>query len=123
MRRLSLRARLLLGVIALVAIGLTAADVTTYTSQRSFLLSRVDQTLETSHILVEGRVLGGPGGDRGGPGPRGPAPAGVDWYELRTLTGTVVRKGSLVAGISAPRPPAAIAVPAQPNARASSGGG
>jgi hypothetical protein len=40
MRALSLRARLILGVIALAAAGLVAADLVTYTSLRSFLISR-----------------------------------------------------------------------------------
>jgi two-component system, OmpR family, sensor kinase len=44
MSRLSLRARLVLGVLALAAIGLVAADGFTYTSLRSFLLTRVDST-------------------------------------------------------------------------------
>ena len=44
--RLSLRARLILGVIALAAVGLVAADVATYSSLRSFLLDRTDSSLE-----------------------------------------------------------------------------
>ena len=38
--RLSLRARLVLGVIVLAAAGLTVANLATYTSLRSFLLDR-----------------------------------------------------------------------------------
>ena len=52
--RLSLRARLVLGVLALAAIGLAAADVATYTSLRSFLFDRIDNTLDADHHYVEG---------------------------------------------------------------------
>jgi two-component system OmpR family sensor kinase len=45
---LSLRARLLLGLVALVAIGLGAAAVVTYEEQRSFLLNRVDQQTDAA---------------------------------------------------------------------------
>jgi two-component system OmpR family sensor kinase len=50
MNRLSLRARLLLGVFALAAIGLVVADAATYRELRSFLVSRVDTTLQEDHI-------------------------------------------------------------------------
>ena len=65
--RLSLRARLLLGVVLLTALGLVAANVATYTSLRSFLLQRVDAGLAAWHV------------DPGGPPGRFPAPPGVDW--------------------------------------------
>ncbi|MGH2977758.1 MAG: sensor histidine kinase [Gaiellaceae bacterium] len=51
--RLSLRTRLLVGVIALAAVGLVAADVATYSQLHSFLLGRVDSTLEQDHVQVE----------------------------------------------------------------------
>jgi len=41
---MSLRARLLLGLIALTAAGLLTAGIVTYAAERSFLVSRVDQT-------------------------------------------------------------------------------
>ena len=44
MRQLSLRARLVLGVIVLAAIGLAGADVATYASLRSFLVERTDES-------------------------------------------------------------------------------
>jgi two-component system OmpR family sensor kinase len=50
MRRLSLRARLLLGVVVLAALGLVVADVVTYRELRSFLVGRVDTTLEEDHL-------------------------------------------------------------------------
>ena len=54
--RLSLRARLVLGVLVLAAVGLVAADVATYASLRSFLFDRTDATLDTSHHAVEDAV-------------------------------------------------------------------
>jgi two-component system OmpR family sensor kinase len=75
--RLSLRARLLLAVIALATVGLVAANVATYSSLRSFLLDRTDSSLEeTAHSLRR------PGGD-------GPAPPGVA-VQVRSLDGTEV---------------------------------
>jgi two-component system OmpR family sensor kinase len=107
--RLSLRARLLLGVFVLAGAGLAAADVATYASLRSFLLDRVDSTLRAGHVQVErtafgGNVGGGPdrGGGRG-PGGFGPPAQGIDWYEVRTPSGRVVTSGFLVGGGSPPR--------------------
>jgi two-component system OmpR family sensor kinase len=60
--RLSLRARLVLGVIALAAIGLVTADAVTYTSLRSFLVSRVD-----SALAADEHFGGGGDGQRSGP--------------------------------------------------------
>jgi two-component system OmpR family sensor kinase len=109
-----LRARLLLGVFALAAVGLAVADVATYTSLRSFLLDRVDRTLEAGHAQVEriafGQGVGPPQGRNGGRGPGGPPqggagpPAqGVDWYQVRTLEGQVLTGGFLVGGGSPPK--------------------
>jgi two-component system OmpR family sensor kinase len=63
LRRLSLRARLILGVIALAAIGLAAADVATYTSLRMFLVSRTDDSLDAAHLSAEAALRH----PRGGP--------------------------------------------------------
>ena len=49
---LSLRARLVLGVIVLAALGLAVADVATYASLRSFLLDRTDATLEETREVT-----------------------------------------------------------------------
>jgi two-component system OmpR family sensor kinase len=54
MRRLSLRARLLLGVVVLAALGLVVANVVTYRELSSFLVGRVDTTLQEDHLQVEG---------------------------------------------------------------------
>jgi two-component system OmpR family sensor kinase len=107
-RRLSLRARLILGVIALAAAGLAVADVATYTSLRTFLVSRTDDSLEAAHVSAEDALFrhhGGPGGDHGGPGDDGASP------DLGRLTAAVpglyvqVRRadGSVVIGGAAPQ--------------------
>ena len=67
--RLSLRARLLLGVIALAAVGLVAADLVTYSKLSSFLIDRTDTSLNAAHQAVEGALTGPSGGN---PGPGGP---------------------------------------------------
>ena len=109
--RLSLRARLLLGVVILVALGLGAADVATYGSLRSFLLHRVDRGLEAGHRAFEHPQPQGPppGEDQSRHG--GPPPEGVDWYQVRTLGGRVVRHQSFVEGLLPPKLPASIALP------------
>ena len=56
--RVSLRARLILGVVVLAAAGLAVADVVTYTSLRSFLVSRTDDSLDAAHGAVEGAFHG-----------------------------------------------------------------
>ena len=67
--RLSLRARLLLGLIAIAAVGLVAADVVTYTALKSFLYDRIDSTLNSVHPGVENALFGdGRGLNGGGPG-------------------------------------------------------
>ena len=94
MRRLSLRARLLLGVVVLAALGLVAADVATYSSLQSFLLQRVDNTLEADHHGAENRDL-----------EHGPPPD--EYVQIRTMSGAV-RYTSPVPhfpGTLAPSPP------------------
>jgi len=120
LRRLSLRARLLLGVFLLAAVGLTAADVATYTSLRSFLLDRADTTLAAGHVQIERLAFGDDagGGDGEGAvgatrrGAAGPPAQGIDWYEVRTLSGGVVKRGFLVGGGSPPKLPQQIELPA-----------
>jgi two-component system OmpR family sensor kinase len=55
-RQLSLRTRLILGVIVLAAAGLVAADVATYSSLRSFLIDQTDSSLEAAHHAVDAFV-------------------------------------------------------------------
>ena len=49
---MSLRARLLVGMVVLVAAGLAVAAVATYEEQRSFLLDRVDQQVQSGLVPV-----------------------------------------------------------------------
>ena len=68
LRGLSLRARLLLGVFALAAVGLLAADVVAYSELQSFLIRRTDSSLNAAHQAVEAVLLrpqGGPSGEHG----------------------------------------------------------
>ncbi len=48
MRPFSLRARLLVGVILIAAVGLATADTVTYTSLRTFLLQRADDSVDAA---------------------------------------------------------------------------
>jgi two-component system OmpR family sensor kinase len=84
--RLSLKARLVIGVVVLALVGLAAADVATYTSLRSFLVQRVDSTLEADHQSLENGAGHGPGGFGGGPG-RGPA---TEFAQSRAQNGATV---------------------------------
>jgi two-component system OmpR family sensor kinase len=68
---MTLRTRLLLGLLGLVAVGLVVSDVATYRALHSFLYSRVDQQLEQSVDPLINQLTGG---RRFGP-VRGPAPA------------------------------------------------
>jgi two-component system, OmpR family, sensor kinase len=77
--RLSLRARLVLGVIVLAALGLGAADVATYTSLRSFLIDRTNSTLDSLQ-----HAFGQPGFAGSGPG-QPPV-----YIQLRAANGTTI---------------------------------
>jgi two-component system OmpR family sensor kinase len=93
LRRLSLRTRLVLGVIVLAALGLAIADVATFTSLRSFLFQRTDASLDAAHVGVEHALF------QQGPGPPQrdalTAAAPGDFIEVRTLNGKIVAKGSV----------------------------
>jgi two-component system, OmpR family, sensor kinase len=104
--RLSLRTRLLLGVVLLAALGLVAADVATYTSLRSFLVHQVDVRLEAGHRAAEA-----PPDERG----QGPPPEGIDWAGLQQPGGPVVG-GCLVSDCSPPQLPATVHLTPHPNA-------
>ena len=79
-KRLSLRARLLLAVVVLAAIGLVAANVATYSTLSSYLLDRTDSTLDQT---AETLRRPGPGG-----GIRS-APPGT-FVQVRSLDGDTV---------------------------------
>jgi two-component system OmpR family sensor kinase len=98
MPRLSLRARLLLGVLVLAAVGLAAADAVTYASLRSSLISRVDSTLDADHHGAENASFG-----RGGA--RGPGPS--DFVQIRSQSGRVLYSSGVphFPGTEEPSPP------------------
>jgi two-component system OmpR family sensor kinase len=88
--RMSLRARLVLGVMLLAALGLAAADVATYASLRSFLLHRTDSSLDAAHVGVVQSFLGPQGGkSHGGPEAfTGGTP--IAFVQIRKLDNTIV---------------------------------
>ena len=111
--RLSLRTRLVLGVIVLAAIGLLAADVATYTELRSFLVDKIDSTLTANHPGVENAAFppkrgAGPDGGQDIGGALGQL--GGDCVEVRTLAGAVVRQ-TCIPGFGQTAPPVAPAYP------------
>ena len=85
---MSLRLRLLLALVGLVAAGLLIADAVTYYSLRSFLVDRVDQQLLQARAPVSFELTsgGGPGG--GGPGAASLPPG--TYGQLRAADGTVL---------------------------------
>lgn len=113
---MSLRTRLVLGVIALAAVGLVTADIATYSELRSFLLNRVDATLNEVHPGVESAVFGHEPD-------RGPEDATVpnDCVEIRTGTGAVYRNWNCgrpfpgAKAASPPNVPREISLPAHAN--------
>jgi len=119
LRRFSLRARLLFGVVLLAAVGLAVADAATYVSLRSFQLDQVDTALDAGHVQVEHMAyppthgFGGGGDSTGGIADVAPA-QGIDWYAVTTLGGQVVSKGFLVGGDEAPpKLPSRVSFPAR----------
>jgi two-component system OmpR family sensor kinase len=105
LHRLSLRARLVLGVIVLAAAGLLAADLATYSSLRSFLVDQTDSSLDQAHGAVELA--------RNGPADEGehhrPVAGAVRGYCVQVRqNGVTVRGGCAVTfeGEEQPSPPA-----------------
>ena len=87
--RLSLRTRLVLGVIVLAAVGLAVANVVTYTSLRSFLFDRTDAALARSSERLAHSVFDhGECAGRGGRPP--PGSVSGDYIEARDASGTTV---------------------------------
>ena len=89
LKRLSLKARLVVGVVVLALLGLAAADVATYASLRSFLVQRTDNTLDSQHKAYEH----GPAPEddfHGGPGPGGRSDVFVQYRtsDGKTILGT-----------------------------------
>ena len=105
---MSLRARLLVGMVVLVAAGLAATAIVTYEEQRSFLLDRVDQQVASALVPLRfqlgARTAAGrqrPGSPLpqrppfsrrpGGPGPASALPPGT-FGEILSPTGSVLRR-------------------------------
>jgi two-component system OmpR family sensor kinase len=95
----SLRARLLVAVLALAAVGMLLLAGITYAEQRSFLMDRVDEQARNAPGMVDRQLDfqrhgGDPRGDRPpAPGEGGPnigLPSGI-YGEKRTADGTVDR--------------------------------
>jgi two-component system OmpR family sensor kinase len=107
---MSLRARLLVGLVALVTIGLVTVGAVTYAEQRSFLLQRVDQevlaaTQAVNHDLDHGNrppaatagqgfAGNAPGIMPSGPGGSPPGGGGANPLSLPPSTYTVRRDAS-----------------------------
>jgi two-component system OmpR family sensor kinase len=103
--RMSLRARLVLGVIVLALVGLAAADAVTYTSLRSLLFDRTDNSLDAASLAV-GQALGG--------GPQQPRPQGSSRLGVTAVGDFVqVRRpdGSILATVRATKPGQVSALP------------
>jgi len=111
---LSLRARLLVGLVVLAAIGLSAAAIVTYEEERSFLLTRVDQQVADSRVPVSVALdLIHPGQSKAqgvGSGASGQAPSTFQtsgtYGVLLDASGKVVESHSFTYGEAAASPPA-----------------
>jgi two-component system OmpR family sensor kinase len=111
--RISLRTRLLVGVIGLAGVGLVAADLATYSALSSYLFGQVDSTLNQVHVGIESQVFEVSGG---------PSPTQVpgDCVQLRRLGGGTLGSGCFPAFRGqqqppAPRLPGRVSLPVQPN--------
>jgi two-component system OmpR family sensor kinase len=96
---LSLRGRLLIGVISLVAVGLIVSDVATYLTLQSSLVSRIDDQLTKPSTVVWARsVLAAPNCRPRGPNAFGDYPGGTI-VALITADGSVVNACGVVGGV------------------------
>ena len=112
---MSLRARLLVGLVALVVIGLGAAASVTYEEQRSFLLTRVNQQVADSRLPVSvalGLLRPHVSGAKRVPSGAGSRPAPATFQTSGTYgvlldaSGKVLETRSFTYGEAAPSPPA-----------------
>jgi two-component system, OmpR family, sensor kinase len=91
---MSLRLRLLLILAPLFVVGLIVADVATYASLQSFLVSRLDDQVLAGHqsaeVALENRVLGR-GGPDGGPAGGFSALPQTTYAQLTLGDGTVIK--------------------------------
>src|SRR4051794_35198904 len=95
---MSLRTRLIAGLLVLAALGLVLLAGVTYAEQRHFLINRLDDQLELAVQPRPPRVMPGAGfgyappadvdGDGDGHGPNGPGgPAAGTWSIVRSASG------------------------------------
>ena len=87
---MSLRARLMLGLLALAAVGLVVVDAVSYAALRDYLLDRTDQQVQTAVQVVGRRFVGQvvPGAPGRPPLPLPPPPAGAPSPPLDLPPGT-----------------------------------
>jgi len=103
---LSLRARLLLGLVALVLVGVVISDIATYAALKDFSYKRIDDQLLSGQSEAIAAVLppGGDGDHGPGPGPRGGAqqtnlPPGT-YAAFVAPNGQVVTEKQAVSGLN-----------------------
>src|ERR1700738_2007840 len=63
---MSLRGRVLLALLVVVAAGLLVSDLATYQALRTFLVEKVDAQINAMHHPLQDRILRGDGGGPGG---------------------------------------------------------
>src|SRR4051794_40871870 len=105
----SLRARLVTAVLAIAAVGLLLLAGITYASQRSFLITRVDDQAQAGVFAIRElleRTRDPDHDDRPGPGPGGGGPPELGeglplgtYGQLRSSTGEVLVRGFLGQGV------------------------
>ncbi len=104
---MSLRTRLLLAVLALVATGFVVAGAATYLSLRSFLLERVDQQLRDARVPVARALSSGPGSalpfDPTRDGRDGNLPPGT-YGQVRDANGSILNTVTFSYGGDEPAP-------------------
>jgi len=92
---MSLRTRLLLAVLACVAVGLVAAGAVTYFSLRDFLMERVDQQLRSADRPVVMALTNSTGSTiQGGPSPGDSSLPPGTYGQIRDSSGNVISAGS-----------------------------
>ena len=88
---MTLRLRLLLVLVGIVAVGLVAADVATYTSLRSYLFSQVDSQLQSDVVPVAPSAgSASPSRLRALRRRVGAVPPAGVWVQVRDQSGTVI---------------------------------
>ena len=104
---MSLRLRLLLAVGAVALTALAIADVVTYQELRSFLYNRIDQSLQQSHVAIEGALGSGGRGALGRgsfPPSDGNSPGVANGPPLTTTSQPIPRPESTTEASSQPPP-------------------